>query len=73
MPTIDEIEESQRRIKEREASRLDRPPSPDHSGSIRQALQELLAAAEKAADYLPGGLQEGLDLHIAFENARRYV
>jgi isopentenyl diphosphate isomerase/L-lactate dehydrogenase-like FMN-dependent dehydrogenase len=46
---------------------------PDRLAETRQALQELLAAVEEVANVIPGGLREGLALHKAIQNARRYA
>lgn len=48
-------------------------PHPDEDTDVRQALQQLLYAAEKAGDYLPGGIPEGLALREAIQKARRFA
>lgn len=52
-------------------------PTPDAGldpfEQLRQALQELLLAAAKAGDFLPGGIPEGLALREAIIKARRFV
>ncbi len=40
---------------------------------LRQALQELLHAAEQAGNCLPGGIPEGLMLQKAISKARRFA
>tara|TARA_Y100000310_G_C20563094_1_gene754057 strand:+ start:701 stop:910 length:210 start_codon:yes stop_codon:yes gene_type:complete len=46
---------------------------PDPDTDIRQALQELIHAAKKAEDFLPGGIPEASELREAIIQASRWA